>query len=176
MWKKFYAVQRAATEAAANIRAKAEAERARKERAEAEERAKVEVDMKEMAEKTRKAREAKDEAEDDFSERSWAWDEAKAKEKVYIVRLADEATEKAEFEARARNNAKIVNRVAVEAATKIRASDEIQGANRKRAEDDIRSKTKGEMWEKTEKTRKANEAKEKSEDDNLKMARAWAES
>ena len=59
VWEKAYAVQRAAVEAAENIRARAEAERAKRKRAEAEERAKSEADMKEKAEKTRKARDVR---------------------------------------------------------------------------------------------------------------------
>ena len=48
--------------------------------------------------------------------------ETKAKEIAEISRLSDEARDKAEFEARARNNPKIVNRAAVKAASKIRLS------------------------------------------------------
>ena len=54
-----------------------------------------------------------------------AWAEAKPWEKSEIARLADEAREKTEFEARARNNDNIVNRSAVEDAAKIRFSADI---------------------------------------------------
>ena len=40
--------------------------------------------------------------------------------------LADEASENNEFDARARNNANIVNRASVEAASNVRFSAEIQ--------------------------------------------------
>ena len=54
--------------------------------------------------------------------------------------LNAEAREKSEFEARARKNTNNVNRAAVEATAKIRASSDIQGANRKRVEADSRAK------------------------------------
>ena len=69
-------------------------------------------------------------AEAEFAKRAWAWAEAKAKKKAYIARLADEAREKSEFEARERKNTNIVNRAAVEADSKSRFSAKIQGAKR----------------------------------------------
>ena len=50
----------------------------------------------------------------------------KAREKVDISRLSDEAREKTEFDSRARKNDNVVNMAAVEAAAKIRFSAEIQ--------------------------------------------------
>ena len=47
--------------------------------------------MKEMAEKTRKAREAEAKHEAETAEKTRAWSEAKEREMVEIVRLADEA-------------------------------------------------------------------------------------
>ena len=78
----------------------------------------------------RKAREARAKAEAETAERARAWDEAKAREKAYISRLGDEDREKTKFKARASKNAKALNRTAVEAASKIRESADIQGANR----------------------------------------------
>ena len=93
---------------------------------EAEARAKPETRIKEKAEKTRKEREAREKMEAETVERERAWAEAKARDKADISRIAAEAREKAEFEVRVRKNANAVNRGAVEAATKIRFSDEIQ--------------------------------------------------
>ena len=58
---------------------------------EAEARKKVEAEMKEKAEKTRKARDAKLKAEAETVERASAWGEAKAKEKVDIAKVNAEA-------------------------------------------------------------------------------------
>ena len=57
----------------------------------------------------------------------------------------------------------------------IRASDEIQGAKRKRAESEARSNVEAEIWEKAEKTRKAKKAKAKAEAETVESARVWAE-
>ena len=89
--------------------------------------------------------------------------------------LADEASENNEFEAREMNNANIVNRAPVEAASNIMTSDEIQGAKRKRVEAEARTKAEAEIWKKTEKTRKAREAKAKPEAETVERARAWAD-
>ena len=51
-----------------------------------------------------------------------------SKEEVEISMISDKAGEKVKFEARARKNANAVNRAAVEADSKIRASSKIQGA------------------------------------------------
>ena len=82
--------------------------------------------MKEMAKKTRESRERMAKTEANFAEISKAWDKEKGKEKEDIAMLADEASENNEFEARERNNANIVNRAPVEAASNIMTSDEIQ--------------------------------------------------
>ena len=68
------------------------------------------------------------EAETAEMKKSWA--EEKARDKAEISRLADKASEKTEFKARVRKNDNVVNREAMEAATKIRFSSEIQLANR----------------------------------------------
>ena len=117
MWEKNNAVQRTAAEAAAKVRFKAEAKRAKREREKAEEMDNDVAEMEEMAEKMRKAREAKVESEDDTEERGGTWAEAKAMEKADIAKLADEASEKDEFKARVKNNANIVNREEVQAAS-----------------------------------------------------------
>ena len=84
------------------------------------------ADMEEMAEKMRKAREAKSEYEADTEERGGTWAESKERENADIAKLADEDREKDEVKTRVKNNADIVNREAVKDASKIRASDEIQ--------------------------------------------------
>ena len=68
------------------------------------------------------------EAETAEMEKSWA--EEKSRDKAEISRLADKASEKTEFKARVRKNYNVVNREAVEAATRIRFSAKIQLANR----------------------------------------------
>ena len=78
--------------------------------------------MKEMAKKTRESRERMAKTEANFGEISKAWDKEKGKEKADIAMLADEASENNEFDARARNNANIVNRASVEAASNVRFS------------------------------------------------------
>ena len=79
-----------------------------------------------------KAREARAKAEAEFVERERAWAEAKAKGEAYVTRIAYKTIYKVKFEARSRNNANAVNRVAVEAVAKIRFSAKIQGAKRER--------------------------------------------
>ena len=61
----------------------------------------------------RKARDLKSKAEAETAERERAWYEAKYNGKAEIDRLADEAREKAKFEARASNNTNIANRAVV---------------------------------------------------------------
>ena len=63
---------------------------------------------------------------------------------------------------RRRKNANVVNRMTMEAASKIRTSVEIQGANRERAEYGARVKAEAEIWENSDKTMKAREAKAKA--------------
>ena len=60
----------------------------------------------------------------------------------------------------------------MEAAAKIRASAEIQGSNRERAEAKARVKAESEIWEKAEKTRETREAKAKAEYETVEGARA----
>ena len=78
----------------------------------------------------RKAREARAKAEAKFVERERELAYAKAKGGADTARLADNAREKAKFEARVRKNSNAVNRAAVEAAAKIRFSAKIQVAKR----------------------------------------------
>ena len=66
----------------------------------------------------RKVREAKAKADSKTTERERSWSKAKDMDKAEIARLADEAKEKAEFEARVRKNSKAVNKAAVVAAAK----------------------------------------------------------
>ena len=66
---KAYETQRAAVEAAAEIISKEEAKIAKIERAEDEARSNTEADIKKKAENMRKAREAKEKAEADTTER-----------------------------------------------------------------------------------------------------------
>ena len=135
MRKKNNGVQRVESDASANIISKAEAERGERERAEAEAeaKAKAEAEIKEKVEKTKKAREEKAKAEAKFKERARPWAKDKERDKVEIVRIADESREITEFEARERNNSNIINRAAVEAAAMIRFSAKIQGSKRERA-------------------------------------------
>ena len=119
--------------------------------------------------------EAKPEAEDDTTERSKAWAKSKAREKVDIAMLADEARENTEFEARARNNANIVNRAEVESASKIRASDEIQGEKINRTQDKAIAKAESEIWENAEKTNNARESRENADAKTADRENAWDE-
>ena len=72
-------------------------------------------------------REAKAKAAAETAERARAWAEAKdkEKEKAEISRLSNKARKKANFEARARKNANAVNKLTVEATSKIRFSFKI---------------------------------------------------
>ena len=63
----------------------------------------------EIANREREEAEERSKAENENMERERAWSKAKEKEKAYIARMAAEAREKTEFEARASNNANIIN-------------------------------------------------------------------
>ena len=63
----------------------------------------------------------------------------------------------------------------MEAFSKTRDSDEIQGSKRKTVESEARAKAKAEMWEKAENTRKAREPKAKAEPETVERVRAWYE-
>ena len=76
-----------AVEADANIKARAEAERGKKYRAEAEAMSKAGAKIMEKAEKTRKTMEEMEKVEDKTVESTWAWAEAKAREKAEISRI-----------------------------------------------------------------------------------------
>ena len=108
-------------------------------------------------------------------ERARAWAEDKEREKIEIARLDDEANKNTEFEARERKNANIVNSVAVDYASNIRASDNIQGAKRKREDAEARSKTEAQIRKKAEKTRKARDATAKAEAETMEREREWTE-
>ena len=71
------------------------------------------IKSRKKAEKTRKAREERSKLGAETVDRAGSWADAKAREKADIARLADEAREKNEFEARARKNVNVVNRAAV---------------------------------------------------------------
>ena len=79
-----------------------------------------------------KAREARAKAEAEFVDRARAWADGNAKGEADITRIAYKTIDKVKFEARSRNNAIAVNRVAVEAVAKIRFSAKTQGAKRER--------------------------------------------
>ena len=78
------------------------------------------------AEKTRKAMEAKIKAEAETVERARAWVKSKAEDKVDITRVNAEYRERARTEAkeRARDKTNAIQRVAAEAAAKIRVKAE----------------------------------------------------
>ena len=67
-------------------------------------------------------------------ERSRAWAETKAKEKVEFASIAAEDREKADSEARVRRKSNDVQRASEEAATKIRAKAEAKIGKIDRAE------------------------------------------
>ena len=117
-------------EATANIRSRVEVERANRKGAENEARAKDEDEIKEKAEKMRNARETKAKAEDETTERARAWADDKAREKADIYRIAAKDREKTNLEARVSKNANVVNILALEAASNIRFSANIQGSKR----------------------------------------------
>ena len=76
-------------ESAAEIIAKADAERAKREREETEARAKAEAEIKEKAEKMRQAREAKTKAEAETAERESCCDVAKDKYNCLLKRQGE---------------------------------------------------------------------------------------
>ena len=127
-------VQRSVVEAAAKIRAKAEAERGNIKRVEDNARAKAEDEIRVKAEKTRKAREAKAKVEAETAERERVrmWAEAKYKEKADIVKLSGKARDKAEAEMRVGKKSNAARRVAEEDFYEIRVSVEVKRANRER--------------------------------------------
>ena len=141
MWETDDSVQRAAAEVAANATVKGDSKRANRDREEADAWAKDEAVMKEKAEKTRKAREARAKCEADFVESAKTWANATTGERADIARLAYENRNKANFEASARNNPKIVNR----ATSEKKAKAEAETVERARAWAEEKAKEKEEI-------------------------------
>ena len=96
----------------------------------------------------RKSREAKAKMEADAAKRARSWAKAKDKKKSEISRLADEAREKAEFKTREKKNDNALNRAAVEAAVKIRASADIKRAKIEREEAEARATAEADIRKK----------------------------
>ena len=107
--------------------------------------------------------------------RERAWAETKSREKPEIPKPTDMARKKTKFEASVRKNSHVVNRSVLEASAKIRASANIQGAKRDRAEADARAKAEAEIREKADNARNRVESKARKREKAYAVQRAAAE-
>ena len=109
------------------------------------------------------------------------WNEADAKEKAKIARVATQAIEKATDEAEERAWATVrvrvntTNNAVEEAATDIRSGAEEEGAERERSEAEARAWSKAEIREETERKRAEAGANTKAETEAVERVGAWSE-